>query len=652
MPSRPPGRPLGVIRPRSADAALAAGLSAVGLVEAVLVGVGDRPGALVTPLLLPLPLLGRRSHPLAAALAVAAGFAVQLAEPVRAFDRTATCYVVLMLALYSLGRHGAPSSVRLGGAAIAATVGVVIGVADTSLLSGVLGAALVGTAVGMGHAVAGRATLRELLEEQSREIAASAAVAEEAAATAVRTQLAGDVQDVVQRHVERMLAGARAAQRRTGDPDRATTLIAGVESAGREALDELRRMLGLLRDHDRTVPLRPHADPGPTGPAPAPLPGRSGRPRTRSDWLPPAVIVLAAGEAAWSAADAGAARPAVVAACVAGAMVAAPLVAHRSAPVAASAATWALATGAVLVVPLPVLALGLTAPVLAFAAGAHAERWSWAGLAVGWAGVAGVNVAAGGAGAGDFAVPVVLVGLAWLAGRAMAEQVALGERVAGQSAELARLRDVRSATASAQERLRIARELHDVVAHTLMVMVVQAGAARRSLDVDPDRSAAALAVVVDTGNSALAELARVLSVVDAPAAPSDTGLGRLSALVGRARSTGLDVDLRTAGPLGDVPGGVDLAAYRIVQEALTNVIRHAGATRVTVHLDVVDGRLVVRVRDDGTPHPGGTPGNGLAGMRERVRLYDGEFTAGPAALGGFAVSATFPLGTARQEQHA
>lgn len=648
MLPRSPGRP-----PRSPawrnDAALAVGLTAAALVEASLVPVGNRLAALSVVALLPVALAWRRARPALVVAAVAAAFAAQLAWPAaRTFDRTFTCYVVLLLAAYSVGRFGRRTVRWAAAGASAVVLGLVIGVHDGSVVSGLVAAVLVLAAAGIGRTVAVRTELRELLEAQAAELAEAALTAEEAAAAEVRAHLAGEVQDVVHRHVQRMLTGARGAQAVVRDPGPAAGLVEGVEADGREALDEMRRMLGLLRRGDEPASLLPTdasvavAVPGRPVGVRAPV-TRPRLPRAVSDFLALAVVAVAAGESAWSVAVAGAARPTVVAACLGGALIAAPLLVRRAYPLAASVAGWAAACAVVAFVPLPVLALTLTAPLLAYTVGAHAARWrALAGLGVGWAGIVAVNLVVGGAGWGDYVVPVALVGLAWLAGQAVAEQTAISARVKEQNRELERLRDLRAAAASAEERLRIARELHDVLAHTLMVMVVQAGAARRTLDTDPGRARSALAVVVETGEGALAELGRLLSVVDPSAVPAGSGLGGLSALVARARASGLTVELRAEDSFGAVPAGLDLAAYRIIQEALTNVIRHAGATRAEVTVVVSPGRLSVRVTDDGRSGSRPRAGHGIAGMRERVRLYGGEFSAGPSSS-GFVVSASFPL---------
>ena len=206
-----------------------------------------------------------------------------------------------------------------------------------------------------------------------------------------------------------------------------------------------------------------------------------------------------------------------------------------------------------------------------------------------------------------------------------------------------------AAAAVAEERARIARELHDIVAHSVGVMVVQAGAAEQVVEDDPAFTRAALGTIRTTGSSALAEMRRLVAVLREPTSQVDLspqpGVGALDGLVERARSTGLEVDLAIEGDPGSLPAGLDLAAYRIVQEALTNIRRHSAATRARVRLALGPDDLRIEVDDDGPalvssrPQP---PGHGLIGMQERAALYGGRLEAAPNGP-GFGVRATLPL---------
>lgn len=219
-------------------------------------------------------------------------------------------------------------------------------------------------------------------------------------------------------------------------------------------------------------------------------------------------------------------------------------------------------------------------------------------------------------------------------------------RLAAASDERAADAERRAAQALADERSRIARELHDVVTHSLSVVVVQAGAAR--LDAPPEQ-AAHLAAIEGTARGALEEMRRLLGVLRGTRGTNlqpQPGLDQLPVLVEQLRRSGLDVELRHDGNPRLLPPGLDLAAYRVVQEALTNVLRHAQASRAEVRLGWEPDLLVLAVTDDGSG-AAGPPGRGLLGMAERLTLYGGSVSAAPGAHGGFAVRAELPLIDAR-----
>ena len=216
---------------------------------------------------------------------------------------------------------------------------------------------------------------------------------------------------------------------------------------------------------------------------------------------------------------------------------------------------------------------------------------------------------------------------------------------------LEREQEEAAARAAADERLRIAQELHDVVAHSLGVIAVQAGVGMHVIDDDPAEAKRALEHISRTSRSSLAEIRRLLGLVrsgEASAAYQPTpGLGDLPRLVREVGGTGLTVDLQLDDGARDLPPGVELAAYRIVQEGLTNAVRHGHAEHATVRLGVHGGRLQVLVSDDGRGgDPSGRPGgHGLVGMRERVAVYGGSLDAGPMPDGGFRVDASIPFDT-------
>ena len=252
---------------------------------------------------------------------------------------------------------------------------------------------------------------------------------------------------------------------------------------------------------------------------------------------------------------------------------------------------------------------------------------------------------------GEFVFIPAMFSIAWVAGFALRER---GEQVAAaaaRAAEAERAAEAAARMAVAEERARIARELHDVVAHSMSVMVLQVGAVRHSLHGTHAEDGEALEEVERTGRAALTEMRRLLGAmrrdddeVDLAPAP---GLDGLESLLASVRSAGLDVDLHVDGERVPLPRGLDLSAYRIVQEGLTNALKHARASHADVSLRFGRDDIEIEVRDDGTGAPAvGDPGYGLVGVRERVKIYGGEMSAGAENGGGFVLSARLPLGGA------
>ena len=241
---------------------------------------------------------------------------------------------------------------------------------------------------------------------------------------------------------------------------------------------------------------------------------------------------------------------------------------------------------------------------------------------------------------------------------------ALGESVRSRRAAVAealerarqaeRTREEEARSRVDAERLRIAREVHDTVAHAIAIINVQAGVTAYLLDKRPEGAREALLTIERTSSQALHEMRAVLGVLrdrDDGRAPHP-GLGQIDDLAALARGAGLDVELEVTSSPAPLPSAVDHTAYRILQESITNVIRHVGPTRVTVALDYGTDALGVRVTDEGSaldgaqPGAPGGPGRGIVGMRERCGLLGGELTAGPRAGGGFEVTARLPLAAA------
>jgi signal transduction histidine kinase len=311
-----------------------------------------------------------------------------------------------------------------------------------------------------------------------------------------------------------------------------------------------------------------------------------------------------------------------------------PLAFRRRAPLAVAVSTVVVvlvlsaveSDGSQAVIPLVLV-------FVAYNAGAHlrAPR-DLIGLAV-VAGAIAVATAAAGK-AEDALFAAVFLGGAWAFGRGLRLRSERAERESGEAA--------------AAERARIARELHDIVSHSITAIVVQTQVVQQRLGDDHARERDDLLRVETTARQAMAEMRRLFGVLRAGDSPASLtpqpGLDQLAALVDDARAGGLDVDVRVEGERSALPPGVDLAAYRIVQEALTNVRRHAGARSAVVELGYGDHDLTVLVEDDGHGTRGnGHPGHGLAGMRERVALYGGELETGERPEGGFRVRARLPV---------
>jgi signal transduction histidine kinase len=239
----------------------------------------------------------------------------------------------------------------------------------------------------------------------------------------------------------------------------------------------------------------------------------------------------------------------------------------------------------------------------------------------------------------------------WLAGRTIRNQTMLARELAEKAESAQHAREADERRAIALERSRIARELHDVLAHNLSVMVVQASAARRVLDKDPVKAVEAAALIERTGREALAEIRHLFGPIRRGEGEDLAGpqsIARVEELARRARAAGLRVELRTAGDPVELPAGIDLAAYRIVQEALTNAIKYAGSARARVTVSYEPNEVALSIEDDGEgPRDGyglgeAGGGHGLVGMRERAALYGGIVDAGRRRGGGFAVHARLP----------
>jgi signal transduction histidine kinase len=288
------------------------------------------------------------------------------------------------------------------------------------------------------------------------------------------------------------------------------------------------------------------------------------------------------------------------------------------------------------------------------------RRTSAPGLAICVLGAAVATVRWGVAGDGTAWQVLLIMGLVstpalltWLAADSVRWRRGYYAALEEKARRLERERDALAQVAAAAERARIARELHDIVAHHVSVMVVLADGAAFALENSPDKTREALGAISGTGRQALAEMRRLLGMLRSPAAGLELapmpGTSQLSGLLEQTRAAGIPVSFSAEGtPAASCAGGADLAVYRVVQESLTNVRRHGGpGVTAAVSIRYTGGGVTVSVTDDGRGAAARAPeadgaGRGLHGMRERVELYGGTVVAGPRAGGGFQVTATLP----------
>jgi signal transduction histidine kinase len=291
----------------------------------------------------------------------------------------------------------------------------------------------------------------------------------------------------------------------------------------------------------------------------------------------------------------------------------------------------------------------LMALVAVYTAGAYLPlRDAVAGLALAIAGIGASFAGSSTNGHSDFAFTSVVVTAGWLVGRGMHGRVTQTAALAERTQRLEQEAEAERAAAIAEERRRIARDLHDVIAHSVSVMVVQAGAAEDLLDRDPAGVREPIRAVQETGRGALVEISRLLGLLREDGAELGLApqprLDELPELVAQTEAAGLPVDLRIEGTPRPLPLGVDLSVYRIAQEALTNARRHSGGARAQVVLHYNDDTVELAVENDGVASANGhRGGHGLIGMRERVAVFGGTLEAGPSPEGGFRVVARLPL---------
>lgn len=251
----------------------------------------------------------------------------------------------------------------------------------------------------------------------------------------------------------------------------------------------------------------------------------------------------------------------------------------------------------------------------------------------------------------DLIYRLVLVAVPWALGRIVRDRQERADGLEAKARGTQSEQDAKIRAAATEERARITRELHDVVAHSVGVIVLQASGAQKVLDDKPQRAREALHSIEVTGRQALEEMHRILGILrtgaEGESLTPQPSLRQLEALSEQIRQGGLPVEVMVEGPVRQLPPGIELAAYRIVQEALTNALKHAGQANACVLIRYRDHDLELEVTDDGRGAAGAvanSAGHGLVGMKERVALYGGSLTVGAIPGGGYSVRATLPVG--------
>ena len=333
-----------------------------------------------------------------------------------------------------------------------------------------------------------------------------------------------------------------------------------------------------------------------------------------------------------------------------------PLFARRRSPFAAPAAYWLMATalsfvdGLLIPFMVSLFPIGMASSFLL--GNLRDVRKAWIGLAIVLGGITTVVYNIPGHLTAELVFIPVNFAIGWAAGFALRERAEKAEAAEMRATQAERDREAAARIAVAEERARIARELHDIVAHAVSVMVLQVGAVRHKLPEAQAEDRDALRSVERAGRTALAEMRRLLAAIrpdgDEAELLPQPGLDGLDLLVEEIGRAGLPVELHVDGDPFPLPRGVELSAYRIVQEGLTNALKHARATVADVTVRYWPDELEIEVRDNGQGSATSDGlGHGLVGVRERVMIYDGEMTAGTASGGGFVLSTRLPLGDDR-----
>jgi signal transduction histidine kinase len=621
-----------------ADLALALVCFVLGLVEVATLD-GEVPVLVLCAGLMTLPVAWRLRAPLAATVVVAVSWVILHrwggvgGEP---FFELAVLPVI-----YSLGAH--PNLKRAtGGFAVLLAAVAVTDLPDLGFF-GMQFAVLWLTGRGVRAYRAQSEQLRALAHRLEGERPASdrLAVAQE------RQRIAGELHDTIAHAVSIMVVQAGGAgQMLSHQPDRARVALIAVQDNGRDAIAQLQRVLRLLR----STPDRrgPEAD----LPLPAPAGGWWNRRLIRSTWVDVllAVFVVLFSDSSMTHIDSLGRTPVPIVVSAAVAFVA--IMARRRMPLVALliAATATVAELLLFGDATGFASIAATMLVM-YSVGAHTATRRSVPAAV-TALVALVVLVLFTVGPDSAAVSAVWLGMPWFAGRHVRIYRRRAERLRALTSRLTHERDARARLAVLDERARVARELHDSLAHSINVMVLQAGAAEQVLIPSPDRARDAIRVVESQGRQAHNDLSHLLGLLDGVCVSQRTpqpSLTRLETLLDQVRQTGLPITLRVAGHPARLPADLDTSAYRIVQEALTNTLKHAGPVPTTVTLDYLPDALGIEIRNPGISRPSrpdGRAGHGLLGMRERAMLYGGTLETGPCPDGGFIVRAHLPLDAA------
>jgi signal transduction histidine kinase len=471
--------------------------------------------------------------------------------------------------------------------------------------------------------------------EHERDATERLAVAEE------HQRMAGALHSTVSQAVRRMASRTGyAEQALDADPTRARAALAAVQDTGREAIAELHRMLRLLRD-----PGSPVVEPEPSIPVLVPAQWRLPVPRSaRGDVLLAVSLVATSDWYLFVANPIGGPGLVVMTAAAVAAAVAITL--RRRVPVSALALA-AATTGVELLIsaeavsPASIVALMVTTYSVRANTLTRRAMAATAVVVVSLGVVLLLRVSFD-----SILVMFVWLGIPWIGQRLVRAHRRQAEQLHTLTTRLIRERDARARLAVLEERTRVARDLHDSVAHAVSVMVLQAAAAEQVMDTTPAQACTAIRAVRDQGRQAHHDLRRLVGLLAEDTAALPPSLARLDTLFSQLAQAGLPVTLAVSGEPVELPTGLDVAAYRMIQEGLTNALKHAGPVPTKVTVDYAPDTLTIEVRDPGgdpPTRPAHSGGHGLLGMHERIEHHGGTLETGPRAGGGFAVRARLPL---------